>query len=66
LEKIGAIASAQQWLFLREIRNTLSHDYPDDPQLQADMLNKSYSLATQLLAVLARIETFSSRYARIE
>jgi hypothetical protein len=29
LEKIGAIASAEDWLLMREARNTFSHDYPD-------------------------------------
>ena len=28
LEKIGAIQSADDWLLLREVRNTFSHDYP--------------------------------------
>ncbi len=29
LEKIGAITSAEDWLLMREARNTFSHDYPD-------------------------------------
>ncbi len=49
LEKIGAIDSADDWLLMREIRNAFSHDYPDDPELQAELLNKAFELAARLL-----------------
>lgn len=62
LEKIGAIKSATQWLTLREIRNQFAHDYPDDSELQAAILNKAYALANELLAVLEQIEKFASVY----
>jgi hypothetical protein len=58
LEKIGAIDSAEQWLLLREMRNQFAHDYPEDPQLQAQLLNKSYELAKSLVMVLQQIEHF--------
>ncbi|MEI7841277.1 MAG: hypothetical protein WCJ11_12335, partial [Methylococcaceae bacterium] len=45
LEKIGAIQSADDWLLLREVRNAFSHDYPDDLELQASVLNQAYQLA---------------------
>lgn len=62
LEKIGAIASADNWLLIREIRNAFSHDYTDDPHLQAEMLNKAYQLALQLLAVLTSLMAFVAPY----
>jgi len=62
LEKIGAIASADDWLLMREACNSFSHDYPDDQALQAAMLNKAYELATQLLDVLNGIKTFVKPY----
>ncbi len=62
LEKIGAIESADQWLVLREMRNEFSHDYPEDPALQAAILNKAYLLASELLAILNKIELFASSY----
>jgi hypothetical protein len=65
LEKIGAIASADDWLLMREARNTLSHDYPDDQELQAALLNKLYELATQLLDVLSGIKVFIKPYLRL-
>ncbi len=62
LEKIGAIESADRWLKLREMRNEFSHDYPDDPALQAAILNKAYPLASELLAILNKIELFAASY----
>ena len=63
LEKIGAISSADEWLLMREIRNSFSHDYPDDPALQAAMLNKAFALAMQILTVLESVNVFVKRYA---
>ena len=62
LEKIGAISSAGDWLLLREMRNSFSHEYPDDPDIQAAILNKAFTLATTLLATLDEVERFSRRY----
>lgn len=62
LEKIGAISSADEWLLMREIRNSFSHDYPDDPELQSAMLNKAYEFAGQLLDVLKKLEAFVQPY----
>ncbi len=47
LEKMGAIASTDDWLKLREIRNQFSHDYPNYPEIQAALLNKSFVMAKQ-------------------
>jgi len=62
LEKIGAIDSADDWLLMREIRNAFSHDYPDDPELQAELLNKAFELAAQLLEILKKISVFITPY----
>ncbi len=62
LEKIGAIPSADDWLLMREIRNTFSHDYPDDSDLQAEVLNKAFDLAAQLLDVLKTVIEFINTY----
>jgi len=33
------------WLLSREVHNSFVHEYPDDPELQAAMLNKVFTLA---------------------
>jgi hypothetical protein len=63
LEKLGGIYSADNWLLMQEIRNAFSHDYPDDSELQAEILNKAFELAISLLDVLKVITEFSKRYS---
>lgn len=62
LEKIGAIDSAAQWLRLREMRNQFAHDYPDDPEIQASLLNKAFELAHQLVETLEHVKAFTAPY----
>lgn len=35
LERLGALASADGWRLLREVRNSLAHEYPENSALQA-------------------------------
>lgn len=62
LEKIGALTSVDQWLKLREMRNQFAHDYPNDPEIQASLLNKAFDMAAQLLAILDQVILFSKKY----
>ncbi|MEQ1601173.1 MAG: hypothetical protein HOP04_04010 [Methylophilaceae bacterium] len=62
LEKINAIPSAEKWLILREMRNQFSHDYPNDPEIQAVLLNKAYVLIDDLLSTLTHITLFANKY----
>ncbi|MDQ6969612.1 MAG: hypothetical protein Q9M16_03790 [Mariprofundus sp.] len=63
LEKIGAIPSTDRWLVLREMRNIFSHEYPDDPEIQAAILNKAFKLADELIETFNALKVFSGRYA---
>jgi len=47
---------------LREMRDEFAQDYPDDPAIQAAILNKAYPLAAELLAILNKIELFAKNY----
>jgi len=62
LEKIGALSSVEQWLRLREMRNQFAHDYPDDPEIQASLLNKSFDMADYLIDALKHAIQFSAKY----
>jgi hypothetical protein len=62
LEKIGAIPSAEQWLKLREMRNQFAHDYPEDPEVQASLLNKALDLAEEMLQVLDHVTRYAKNY----
>lgn len=62
LEKIGALPSVNEWLELREMRNAFAHDYPEDSELQAAILNRAFSTADRLIEILQHVTKFASRY----
>ena len=62
LEKVGAIRAAEQWRSFREMRNQFAHDYPEDPAIQAALLNKAFNLSEKLLVELDHIERFARPY----
>ena len=58
LEKINAIPSVEQWLAFRKIRNQFAHDYPEDSEQNAAVINLAYNYAEQLLAVFNQVNSF--------
>ncbi len=56
LEKEGIIESIYQWKKLREIRNSLSHEYPEEIEFVVGALNE----------MLNNIETFEKIVKKIE
>jgi hypothetical protein len=58
LEKLGLIDNATAWKDLRRMRNHLSHEYPDAPELVADYLNEAFSMTSVLLETLDKLEAF--------
>ena len=49
LEKLGFLDNVEHWKHIREIRNAISHDYPEHPQLVADNLNQALTATQELL-----------------
>lgn len=58
LERIGALANAADWRRLRELRNQVAHEYPDQPHIKAAVLNRFVQGVSELLAVWARVQEF--------
>lgn len=56
LERIGAIPSAEAWRALRETRNAIAHEYPDQPEIRAAVLNRFLQDASELLAFWGHVE----------
>ncbi|HYG88998.1 MAG TPA: hypothetical protein VD978_22380 [Azospirillum sp.] len=56
LEKYGIIDSAARWRDLRDLRNTLAHEYPDEPDIQIDRLNGAYAAIDEVVSVLNRVQ----------
>jgi hypothetical protein len=57
LEKLGYIDNAEVWGNIRNIRNKFAHDYPDDPEKNAALVNIATETAQTMLGALAAIET---------
>jgi hypothetical protein len=51
LEKLQIIPSASEWLEFREIRNIVSHEYPEDNERLIEGLNVLFSRSSQLISI---------------
>jgi len=61
-KKLSIIDSADKWLSLREIRNIVTHEYPDNEEEIADGLNQLSREAHYLSSLLDKlIEYIKSR-----
>jgi hypothetical protein len=65
MEKIGAIPSGKQWLDFRNMRNHLTHEYPDHPEIAANNFNQALIMAVDLLAVYAHLKTFIAKLSSV-
>ncbi|MCB5196107.1 hypothetical protein [Deefgea salmonis] len=57
LERLTVIPSVSEWKTLRETRNTLAHEYPDDPQLSAQLIQQFLTGTQHLLSIWQHIAT---------
>ncbi|MBS1988189.1 hypothetical protein JST56_04310 [Candidatus Dependentiae bacterium] len=55
LEKFHIIDDKDVWQEMRELRNHLAHEYPDQPELVAQFLNQTYSFSQELLQILSKL-----------
>jgi len=56
LEKLGYLKNAQKWQDIRSIRNKFAHDYRDDSEKNAALINLAIEAAKNMRHVLAAIE----------
>lgn len=49
LEKLKVLPSSSWWLKIRELRNHLVHDYPENPELMVDNFNQAIVEAHELM-----------------
>lgn len=57
LEKLNMIDSEDTWIELRNVRNHITHEYPDDPELTAQHINNVYRLAPMLISIYKKLAT---------
>jgi uncharacterized protein with HEPN domain len=56
LERLEIIENALIWKEMRNVRNHVTHEYPDHPHFTAADLNKIIMLAPELLKILDNIQ----------
>ena len=56
LEKLGYIENAEAWGNVRSIRNKFAHDYPDDPEKNAALINIATEAAQSMVGALGAID----------
>lgn len=61
LEKFGLISSAEDWMSMRQLRNSLAHEYPEHPELAAKFFNEAYQYGAPLLETLEKVKKFISK-----
>ena len=58
LERLGVIDSVESWVYMRELRNTIAHDYPLDTQEVVLSLNELVGSTETLKVIYERLEGF--------
>lgn len=61
LEKLGYIDDATWWIELREIRNKIAHDYPDDHDLICSHISAVIVKAAELIEFWQKLKTKIAR-----
>ncbi len=61
LEKLGYIEDANWWVELREIRNKIAHDYPDDHDLICSHISVVIIKAAELIEFWQKLKTQIAR-----
>lgn len=61
LEKLGYIEDANWWIELREIRNKIAHDYPDDHDLICSHISVVIIKAAELIEFWQKLKTKIAR-----
>ena len=56
LERLEIIEDVAIWKKMREARNHISHEYPDNPSLTAQYINQIFQLAPKLIQILNNIK----------
>jgi hypothetical protein len=65
LEKMDVVEDYDNWMKLREVRNSVAHEYDDDPAENAKRINAVYSLKPDLENYYLSIENFVEKRSEI-
>jgi len=62
LEQLGVLDDKEQWLQLRSLRNTLAHEYENEPVAMSREINTIYESKNMLLAIYAKVKLYTLNY----
>lgn len=62
LEQLGALPSAERWLELRQLRNTLAHEYSDDKNRLAEGINAAFENFGVIDGIYAQVVRYVSSH----
>ena len=65
-ERLGFVASADDWLATRRLRNRMVHEYVEDPAVLAESLRQGHALVPMLLDVELRFRNEALRRGWID
>lgn len=60
-ERLGWLASADEWMAARRLRNQMIHEYIEDPLILASALNAAHAHVPMLAATCAALQTEMAR-----
>ena len=61
MEKLNLLENAKEWIELRQIRNTISHEYPFLKEVQIEELNLLPEEIEKLAAIWIKLKEYSLR-----
>jgi len=62
MEKFGIIPSLEEWVVIRQLRNSVTHEYLTDNQEVADNINMAHAKAEILIRTLSEIQVFTEKH----
>ncbi len=57
LERYQVISSAFDWMYIRELRNAIAHDYPVDEKDMVQVLNELVTKTKTLFEIYRKLKT---------
>ncbi|EKD77512.1 MAG: hypothetical protein ACD_42C00313G0002 [uncultured bacterium] len=64
LEKMDVIPSSDAWSEFRKVRNSFTHEYPNNPALNASLLNDAYKQAKKLQSTFVHVKKYIQKILR--
>lgn len=58
LEQLEILPSSQEWLELRQLRNQLAHEYQDDQQQRAEVINLVFNQHSNLVTIFTGFKSY--------